>query len=77
MSTATASLLSCRVDSQSSLLLPLQKLSKLKPFSYFLQMDCFSLAVTEEGEKLCDARGPGAPLSALRFYLTSLLKSRP
>lgn len=77
MSTATASLLSCRVDSQSSLLLPLQKLSKLKPFRYFLQMDCLSLAVTEEDEKLCDARGPGAPLSALRFYLTSLLKSRP
>lgn len=81
MSNAPASLLSCRVNRQSALMIPLGRLSKFAPFRWFLaQVGCFSVEITEEGWKLWDAKGCHAKdslLSALRQQLTFFLKSRP
>lgn len=80
MSNAPASLLSCRVNRQSALVIPLGRLSKFAPFKWFFaQVGWFSVEITEEGWKLWDAKGchaKDAPFS-VRQQLTFFLKSRP
>lgn len=58
MSNAPASLLSCRVNRQSALVILLGRLSKFAPFKWFFaQVGWFSVEITEEGWKLWDAKG--------------------